>query len=43
MQQAIIYAGSLIGIMWGGLTVFAGIRSLLLGQQQNQFRDIADE
>jgi hypothetical protein len=40
MQDVTVYLGGFIGAFWGALTLFVGIRSFLLGREQNRFHDI---
>jgi hypothetical protein len=40
MENVTVYLGGFIGAFWGALTLFVGIRSFLLGREQNRFQDI---
>ena len=43
MQDATVYIGGFIGAFWGALTLFVGIRSLILGRQQERFENAGEE
>ena len=43
MSEATIYIGGVIGAIWGALTLYVGVRSLLLGKEQEQFEGAGEK
>ena len=43
IDNAPVYLGGFIGAFWGALVLFVGIRSILLGREQEHFESTGEE